>query len=54
MILHIAENFAEPLKMDNLPFAQEADGVADLWILNHPKDVVIRYPGFLLCRQILE
>ena len=54
MILHIAQDFAEPLKMDNLPFAQEADGVADLWILNHPKDVVIRYPGFLLRSKIFE
>ena len=40
--------FAEPLKMDDLPFPEEADDVIDVRIIADSEDIVIGYPCLLL------
>ena len=40
--------FAEPLKMDDLPFPEESDDVIDVRIVADAQDVVIGHPCLLL------
>ena len=40
--------------MDDFPFSQEPDRVADVRILYNAKDIVVRGPRLLLRRQIFE
>ena len=49
MVLDVPEGFSEPLEMDDLPFPQEPDGIADFGIFDHAENVVVGYTGFLLC-----
>ena len=48
VILGDAEGFTEPLEVDNLPLAEEADRIADLRVLDEAEDVVVGGAGFLL------
>lgn len=41
--------FAEALKMDNLPFPQEADSIVDIRVVAETEDIVVGDAGFLLC-----
>ena len=49
VILNHAEGFAKPLIMDDLPFPEEADGIAHVRLLHQTQDVVVGGAGFLLC-----
>ena len=49
MLLYIPENFTKPLEMHNLSHSQETNRIADLRILYHTKNIIIRTPGFLFC-----
>lgn len=53
-VLKSAERFTETLEMDDFPFPQEADRVADVGIFYDTQDVVVCRAGFLLGRQILK
>jgi len=35
--------------MDNLALAEELDGLADVWIVDQPQDVVVGRARLLLC-----
>lgn len=48
-VLKSAERFTETLEMDDFPFPQEADRVADVGIFYDTQDVVVCRAGFLLC-----
>ena len=54
MVLNITQGFPEPLEMDDLPLAQETDGITHIVVLDHAQDVVVGGAGLLLCRQVLE
>ena len=54
MFLDIPQSLAEPLEVDDLPLAQETDGIADFRILHDAEYVVVSGAGFLLRGQILE
>ena len=47
LLLHQPQAFAEPLVVDDLPFPQEADGVADFRVFHQTENVVVGGPGFL-------
>ena len=47
-----AEPFTEALEMDNFTGPQESDGVRYIRVVTQTKNVVIGYPGFLLCCQV--
>ena len=53
VILNHPHRFTEPLEVDNLPFTEEAYGVADFRILDQPQNIVIGEPCFLFCGHIL-
>ena len=44
--------FAEPLKMDDLPFPEEFDHIVHIRIIGQPQNIVIGDPGFLLCQGV--
>lgn len=48
-ILRQPQAFAEALEMDDLPGAQELDGVVYIRVIAETKDVVIGQAGLLLC-----
>ena len=54
MLLYIPENFSKPLEMHNLSHSQETNWIADLRILYHTKNIIIRTPGFLFCSEVFE
>lgn len=54
MFLNIAENLTKALEVDNLPFAQEADGIGNIRIFHHAENIFIGAAGFLFCCQILK
>ena len=41
------EGFAEPLEVDDLPLPQEPNGIAHVWVIAEPEDVVIGQPRLL-------
>ena len=43
------DGFAEALEMDDLPLAQETDGVVHIRVVGNAENIVIRHPGLLLC-----
>ena len=49
LILRDAQAFAKALVMDNLAFAEELDGLADIGIVDQPQDVIIGRACLLLC-----
>ena len=49
LILGNAQAFAEALIVDDLAFAQELDGLADIGIIDQPQDVVISSARLLFC-----
>ena len=53
MILDHPHGFAEPLEVDDFPFTEEPDRIADFRVLDQPEDVVVGEPCLLLCRHIL-
>ena len=54
MVLDVAQDFTETLEMDDLPFPQEPDGIADLRVFHHAEDIVIGDTRFLFCSKVLE
>lgn len=49
VILDHPHRFTEPLEVDDLPFSEESDGVADFRILDQPENVVVGKAGLLFC-----
>lgn len=54
MVLNVPEGFTKALEVNDFPFPQEADGIADIVVFDHAEDVVVGGAGFLLCRQIFK
>ena len=53
MVLGDTESVAEALVMDDLPLAEEFDGLADVGIVTEAEDVVVGHAGLLLwCNHI--
>ena len=51
-LLDDPQAFAEPLVVYDLPFSEEADGIADFRVFDETQDIVVSGPGFLLGGQI--
>ena len=47
--LEAAQGFTESLEMNDLPFPEEADGIAHIRLLHQTQNVVVGGAGFLLC-----
>ena len=54
MILDIPEDFTEALKVYDLPFAQEADGITYFRVFYHSENIIIGGAGFLFCCKIFK
>lgn len=48
-ILGDAKRFTESLEMDDFPYTEIADGVTDIRVFYHTKDIVVGGAGFLFC-----
>lgn len=48
------DGFAKPLEMNYFPLPKEFDNVVHIGVVGNPQDVVIGYPGFLLCQRIIN
>jgi hypothetical protein len=53
-VLETAQGFTEPLEMDDLPFPEEADGIAHIRLLYQAQDIVVGGAGFLLCCNLVN
>ena len=49
VLLHDAQGVAEALEVYDLPFTEEFERLADIWIVDQAQQVVIGRAGFLLC-----
>ena len=41
MVLNVPEGFTKALEVNDFPFPQEADGIADIVVFDHAEDVVV-------------
>ena len=46
--------FSKALEVDYLPFPQELDYIVYVWVIGKPQNIVVGYPCFLLCGQVLR
>ena len=53
IILRNTQRVAEALEMHDFTLAQELDRIADVRVVDQPKDIVVRKPGFLFSSEIL-
>ena len=53
-VLETAQGFTEPLEMDDLPFPEEADGIAHIRLLYQAQDIIVGGAGFLLCCNLVN
>ena len=52
--LEAAQGFTESLEMNDLPFPEEADGIAHIRLLHQTQDVVVGGAGFLLWGDLVS
>ena len=53
-VLEAAQGFTESLEMNDLPFPEEADGIAHVRFLHQTQDVVVGGAGFLLWGDLVS